>query len=48
MRSSKPEHVTRNLELLQLKNDPVLQNLKAIAVPAHNRILPSGKPENHG
>jgi predicted aldo/keto reductase-like oxidoreductase len=43
---SRPEHLKKNLEPLQLENDPnVLKELKAIIAPMHNRIWPSGRPE---
>lgn len=44
---STPEHVKRNLEPLQFENDPsLLKELKAIIAPIHNRVWPSGRPEN--
>jgi L-galactose dehydrogenase len=46
---STPEHVKRNLELLQFENDPnLLKELNALITPVHNRIWPSGRGENQG
>ncbi len=44
-----PEHVIRNLEALQLPDNPALMaELRSVISPVFNYIWPSGRPENHG